>query len=142
VNAGGITYRVPTHSDLEWLEDQAHVSLARDGEGMVAEVNGQRAAVVVAERWSETAAWIHLAISDPKVCAGRALFRRVCDYVFEDGGRRYILSTTSSLNTRSLKLQQALGLAEIGRIPDGFGDGDDIVIMRLKATDWYAKRKH
>lgn len=137
-----ITYRVPNRDDIDWLAEQAHVALASDGEGMVAEVNGQRAAVVVAERWSDNAAWIHLAIADPKACHGRALFRRVCDYVFKDGGRRYILSTTSSLNTRSLKLQQALGLVEIGRVPDGFGDGDDIVIMRLAATDWYAKQAH
>lgn len=134
-----IAYRPLTHDDVRWFQERLNVALASDVIGTVAEVDGNRGAMVTLERWSDNAVWIHLVIDDPKVCQGRALFRRVCDFVFKEQGRRYLLSTTSSVNERSLKLQKALGLVEIGRVPDGFGEGDDIVILRLDAGDWYSR---
>lgn len=137
-----ISYRPMLPDDLDWLQLRTNAVPASDIVGMVAEIDGHRAAVVGAERWSETAAWVHLVVDDPRSLANNALLDQIAGYIFGTRGRRYMLSTTSSLNEASLKLQKGIGFKEIGRIDNGFDEGEDVVILRLEAAEWFKRRGH
>lgn len=137
-----ITYRPMQHDDLEWLQARTLASVASDAAGLVAEVDGMRGGIAVAERWSETGAWIHLVVDDPRVLNGNAMLDQIAAYVFGMHGKRFMFTTTSTANEPSLKFQKALGFREVGRIEHGFDIGEDMVIMRLDASEWRRKRSH
>jgi L-amino acid N-acyltransferase YncA len=137
-----VTFRPMEMDDLDWLHSETMAPPARDMEGLVAEIDGMRAAVVGAERWSDNACFVHLAINDSRVLAGNALLDQIADYLFDINGLKFMLSTVSSKNEASLKLQLALGFKEISRIADCFGDGEDMLILKLTREDWYSKRSH
>jgi L-amino acid N-acyltransferase YncA len=140
VNA--ITFRPMQHDDLEWLQLRTNAAVASDAEGVVANIDGARGGIAVAERWSETGAWVHIVVDDPRVLMGNALLDQVADYVFGTHGKRFMFTTTSSENEPSLKFQRGLGFREVGRIEHGFDLGEDLIIMRLDAVEWRRKRGH
>jgi hypothetical protein len=137
-----VTFRPMLADDLDWLQARTLAVPARDIEGMVAEIDGLRAAVVGAERWSETSCFLHLVIDDPRVLGRYRLLDRIADHVFRARGKQFMLATVSSHNAPSLKFQRKLGFYEVAKIEDAFDIGEDLIIMRLDRADWYRKRGH
>jgi L-amino acid N-acyltransferase YncA len=139
---GDLTFRPMLPDDLDWLQARTQATPARDIVGMVAELEGNRAAIVAAERWSETAAWMHLVIDDPRVLQQNKLLDEIARYVFAERGRNFILSTTSSENSASRAFQAKLGFKVVAVVKDAFDFGEDMIIMRLDASEWRKRRGH
>jgi hypothetical protein len=128
--------------DLDWLQARTMAVPARDIEGTVAMVDGQRGAVVGAERWTETSCFLHLVVDDPRVLAHNALLDKIASYVFGVRDKQFMLSTVSSLNEASLKFQKGIGFEEVSRVADAFDVGEDLIIMRLSRAEWFKRRGH
>lgn len=135
-----IDFRKMDEDDLAWLQARTNAVPARDVTGVVAEIEGVRSAVVAAERWSETAAWLHLTIDDPRTLENNQLLDEIARYVFDERGREFIFTTVSSLNAPSLRFQKALGFVKVGHLEDAFDYGEDMIILRLDAPTWRDKR--
>jgi hypothetical protein len=128
--------------DLDWLQVRTMAVPARDIEGMVAEVDGRRGAVVGAERWTETSCFLHLVIDDPRVLRNNALLDQIATYIFGARDKQFMLSTVSSLNEASLRFQKRIGFEEVARVKDDFDEGEDLIIMRLTRAVWFKRRGH
>lgn len=111
------------------LTPAARGIVAVDGMG---EVRGG----VLYDCWTSTLVQCHMAVSTP--VAWRALLPAVFEYPFLEGGRRVIMGAIRASNTRSLKMAMHLGFEESSRIPHGFAEGDDLVIiyMRREQCRW------
>lgn len=137
-----IVFRPMQLHDLDWLAKRTLAEPARDIEGIVAEVEGERAAVVGCERWSETSAWVHLVVDDPRAFEGNELLDAIANHVFRERGRQFIFSTVSSENPKSIAFQHAIGFKTMATLPDAFAIGEDLLIMRLDADIWFKRRGH
>lgn len=65
----------------------------------------------------------------------RALLWRTFDYPFRQLNLRAVLAPVAAHNARSLKLTKGVGFKEVHRIPNGWDDGDDLIIMQLLRDD-------
>lgn len=137
-----VTFRPMLPDDLEWLQARTNAVPARDIEGMVAEVDGQRGAVVGAERWTETSCFLHIVVDDPRVLQHFKLLDRIADYIFNVRNKQFMLGTVSSLNMAARKFQKKLGFYEVATVKDAFDEGEDLIIVRLDRADWFKKRGH
>jgi hypothetical protein len=137
-----VTFRPMLADDLDWLQERTLAVPARDIEGVVAEVDGQRGAVVGAERWTDTSCFMHLVVDDPRVLAHNTLLDEIAGYVFGERGKQFMLSTVSSLNEASVKFQRGIGFEEVARVADAFDVGEDLIIMRLTRAEWFKRRGH
>ncbi len=84
--------------------------------------------------WTYTSVQVHFAIDTP--AAVRALvydndspaFR----VPFVNAQKRILIGCVPSQNPNALKLNRHFGFVEVARIRDGYGDGNDIVLMELR----------
>jgi len=74
-------------------------------------------------------------------CAGegkywlnREFLWTVFDYAFNQLGCKVIFNTAAGRNEESVKFTQHVGFKLLGRVPDGFGD-DDMIILTMPKAD-------
>lgn len=62
----------------------------------------------------------------------REFLRVAFDYPFNRLGVSVIIGPVSSANHQAMRFDQHLGFAELTRVPDGYGPGEDIVILTMR----------
>jgi hypothetical protein len=132
-----------TPDELEYLSSRTGAVPARDTIGVVmVDEQGRFMAGAAAERWTETSCFMHILIDNPLALRRNVLLDEISRYIFTERDKRMILTTTSSLNARSLKFQFAIGFKEVARIPDAFDNGEDMVFLQLTREAWLKYRGH
>ncbi len=127
-------YPVPSEH-FGWIQQRTGCVITSDFRAMAAlDGNGIIKAMVGYCCWTNTSAQVHFATDTP--FALRALvydndspaFR----YPFIEAKKRILIGSVPSQNPRALKLNSHFGFEEVARIKDGFGEGNDIVLMEMR----------
>lgn len=122
--------------DWAWVNAQVPVLRVEDTCGLMAENadTGERLACCVMDNWANNSVQTHMIITHPIVL--RHKFLEFCaDYIFNFEGRKRVYGFIPGNNAKALKLNAHLGFKEVFRIPDGFADGEDYVVMQLLKED-------
>ena len=120
--------RAAREDDIEWLAELLPFAPTKDCGGVVAEGDNGRMGMIALDCWTPRAVQAHITIINAKALA--PLKREVLDYLWKHG-RRLLYAVTPSENTRSLKLQLAVGMKERYRLKDAWDEGVDMVITEL-----------
>lgn len=65
----------------------------------------------------------------------RRLIWRCFDYPFRQLNMQAVLAPVAASNERALKFDQRLGFREVHRVANGWGDGDDLIILQLARNE-------
>jgi hypothetical protein len=116
-------------------------SLSPHARGIVAvDGNGVRGGVLY-DLWTDSAVQCHMWADTP--VAWRALIPAVFEYPFLEAGRRVLIGAIRSTNAKSLATAKHLGFQECGRVPDGFSEGVDLVLVHMRREQCrYLKEAH
>lgn len=113
-----------------WLLDRVHYSPTAQMRAIEAvDSAGRIRGMVGFDRWTPNSCEVHLALDTP--AAGRCLIRPAMEYVFIQADKAQMLAKVCSDNPTSFHLAIKMGFRAIGRIPDGWSDGVDILTMQL-----------
>jgi hypothetical protein len=87
------------------------------------------------DTWTANSCQIHIWIDNP-VIIKYGFLTEIFNFVFsEESGRKLVVGFTPSDNPKALKFIKHVGLKEITRIPDVYGDGIDAVLTTLTKQD-------
>lgn len=83
-------------------------------------------------------------------CAGdgnwisRDFLRQAFAYPFVQLKLSYLFATVAATNHRAMKLNRHLGFEVLHRLPDGWKDGEDMILMRMRRNQcrWIKEREH
>jgi hypothetical protein len=133
-----ITFKALSEKD-EWtfIKIRANVKAMEDSQGIVA-IDGERIlAVCVADCFTNNKCNVHFAIDNPMVIR-RGFFHEVARHLFITCGCNRIFGLVPESNAKAIKFDKHMGFTEVGRIPQGFGDDDDCVVLRMekKTSRW------
>lgn len=65
----------------------------------------------------------------------RDFIKMAFDYPFNQLGLKAILAPVAATNTKALKFDKHIGFHEIHRLPDGWDDGVDLVLLEMRRED-------
>jgi len=65
----------------------------------------------------------------------RQLLWRSFDFPFRYLGLQAVIAPVAASNARALKFDQKIGFKEVHRIPNGWADGDDLIVLQLLRAD-------
>lgn len=111
---------VKIHLGLKWTEDTR---------GFVVMNGAEVAAIAIFNNWSYSSVQLHWWTSTPMVFK-HGMLEEVYNYAFNIGGLESILGIVPEDNEKALKLNAHIGLKEVGRIPNGYRNDIDYVIMQ------------
>jgi RimJ/RimL family protein N-acetyltransferase len=71
----------------------------------------------------------------------RSLIWRTFDYPFRQLDMRALMAPVAASNTRSVNFIKRMGFKEIHRVPNGWDEGDDLIVLQMLREDcpWLAK---
>lgn len=119
---------------LEYARQALQVPLSSSTGGLVAlDDEDKPQGIVLLDNWTKTAVMGHIAIQHPM--AMRKLPFEAMDYVFNRCGKRMFIGVIPSDNVKSMKFHKHLGFSEIFRIPDGYAEGVDYVMVQMLRED-------
>lgn len=121
--------------EWEWVRQRAKPMQVEDSQGIVAyDDAGKIAGIVVMDSWTSSGCQAHFAIDNP-MCIRRGLFREVAVHVHIACGRRYIFGLIPADNEKAYKFDLKMGFEEVARVPDGYDEGVDYIVVRLARED-------
>lgn len=121
--------------NLAWLEQRIGRRLGVDAVGYEV-VDGPRILGMAAfEWWSASGVGVHVAVDSPLALRHA---RRLLENALAD---RHVLWALVAEDSRSLPLALHLGFKESGRVPDGFREGNDLVLLALTRADYYQSKR-
>ena len=128
----------PMDCELEWqwVDSRAHPMRAADTQGIVAydDTTGKIAGIVVMDSWTQSGCQAHFAIDNP-MCIRRGLFSEVAHHVHVVCGRKYIFGLIPADNDRAYKFDLKMGFKEVARVPDGYAEGVDYIVVRMSREE-------
>ncbi len=129
-----IPMKLPAH--WEWIMLRTKVRPTAAAKGVVAiDKNGDVAAAVLFDDWTQTSGAIHIAIENPMVI--RRGFLDACTYYFyRVCGKLQMIGTIPADNARSIQFAKRLGFEEQCRIPDGWDHKIDLVILTMREAQY------
>ena len=119
-----------------WVSERAHPMQAADTQGIVAydDTTGKIAGIVVMDSWTASGCQAHFAIDNP-MCIRRGLFSEVAHHVHVVCGRKYIFGLIPADNDRAYKFDLKMGFKEVARVPDGYAEGVDYIVVRMSREE-------
>lgn len=128
--------------EWEWVHERAHPIRVYDTQGIVAyeDTTGEIAGIVVMDSWTPSGCQTHFAIDNP-ICIRRGLFSEVAHHIHVVCNRRYIFGLIPANNEAAHKFDLKMGFEEVARIPEGYDNGVDYIVVRLAREDnrWLPK---
>lgn len=102
---------------------------------------GRIRGMVGLDGWTPSAVQMHIALDSP--IAARALLRPAFEYPFLEAERKMVFGVLPANRVRAVELALSLGFDEVGRIPDGWSPGVDLVhlVMLKRNCRWIPQRK-
>ena len=138
-----ITFKALTEpEEWQWIQEQAKVIACQDSQGIVAYENGRIAACCVADSFTVDACSVHFAILKPLVIK-HGFLHEIARHLFITCNRKRIFGLVPSDNVKALKLDTHIGFREVARVPDGYAEGIDYVVLRMdrETSPWLAQLK-
>ena len=119
-----------------WVSERAYPMQAADTQGIVAydDTTGKIAGIVVMDSWTASGCQAHFAIDNP-MCIRRGLFSEVAHHVHVVCGRKYIFGLIPADNDRAYKFDLKMGFKEVARVPDGYAEGVDYIVVRMSREE-------
>ena len=123
-------------SEWDWVWERAHPLQCKDSQGIVAyeDTTGKIAGIVIMDSWTPSGCQAHFAIDNP-ICIRRGLFSEVAHHVHTVAGRKYIFGLVPANNEHAYKFDLKMGFKEVARIPDGYGEGIDYIVVRMSREE-------
>ena len=129
-------------AEWDWVFKRAHPLRTIDSQGIVAyeDATSDIAGIVVMDSWTPSGCQAHFAIDNP-ICIRRGLFREVAYHIHVASGRKYIFGLIPANNEHAHKFDLKMGFKEVARIPDGYGEGVDYIVVRMSREEnrWLPK---
>lgn len=120
-----------TGAEWLWLQLKAGVIACQDSQGIVAlDDTGAIAAICVADSFTTDACQVHFAIDRPLVIK-YGFLHEIARHLFITCNRKRIFGLVPSDNAKALKLDTHIGFREVARVPDGYAEGVDYVVLRM-----------
>jgi hypothetical protein len=85
--------------------------------------------MVLADGWTPNAARVHVVVES--FGAARALLKPTFKWLFDQAGREVLYGEVVA-GTRAAKLAEKLGFCEVGRVPDGWQPGHDLLVVAMR----------
>jgi hypothetical protein len=118
-------------TDWPWVKAHVPVLLVEDTCGLVAENEaGDIRGAVIFDNWTDNGVQAHIALKSPMALRS-GLIHMAVDMMFTRFKRKMLYGLVPGDNERALKLNKHIGFFERARLPNGFSDGVDYVIMEL-----------
>lgn len=120
-----------------WIAERATLSLGPQFMAIEA-VEGERVLAMVGfDGWTPSAVSLHVAVEHPAALRHvlKAGFGVAFDAPPRGFGRRLAVATVLGTNKKSLRLCEHLGFCEVGRLPDGWDKGVDLVFLAMRRED-------
>ena len=127
----------PLTEDYEWswLVQRASPIRCQDTQGIVAyDERGLILAICAMDSWTADACSVHFAIDKPMVIR-RGFLNEVARYLFLDRGRKRIFGLIPANNDRAHKLDLHIGFREVARVPHGFREGVDYIVVCMEKDE-------
>jgi hypothetical protein len=107
-----------------------------DTQGIVAydDKTGAIAGIVIMDSWTASGCQTHFAIDNP-ICIRRGFFREVAYHIHVVCGRKYIFGLIPANNEKAHKFDLKMGFKEVARVPDGFAEGVDYIVVRMSREE-------
>jgi L-amino acid N-acyltransferase YncA len=126
--------RAATAEERNALADRLGCSLTREARGIVAvDSAGEMRGGVLYDLWTDSSVQCHMVTDSPIVW--RSLLPAVFQYPFIMARKQTLIGAIRSSNIPSLRMVQRLGFTEAARVPDGFAQGDDLVLVYMRRED-------
>jgi hypothetical protein len=122
--------------EWQWIMERAQPMAVKDTQGIVAyeDSTGDIAGIVVMDSWTPSGCQTHFAIDNPMAIRA-GLFREVAIHIHYTCGRRYIFGLIPANNEKAHKFDLKMGFKEVARVPDGFAEGIDYIVVRMARED-------
>jgi len=119
-------------AEWDWIIKRAQPMRVLDTQGIVAyeDTTGEIAGIVVMDSWTPSGCQTHFAIDNP-IAIRRGLFAQVALHIHVTCGRRYIFGLIPANNEAAHKFDLKMGFEEVARIPEGYDNGVDYIVVRL-----------
>jgi len=120
---------------IKYIPADALPRLCADTKGITAVGPDGPMGICLFDTWTANSCQIHIWIDNP-VIIKHGFLHEIFGFVFgESSGRTMVVGFTPSDNPKALKFINHVGLKEITRIPDVYGDGIDAVLTTLTKQD-------
>ena len=86
------------------------------------------------DSWAPNSCQMHFAIDNPMVIR-HGFFETVADFCYNVRGIETIVGLVPADNEKAIKLDKRIGFKEALRIPNGYKDGIDYVVMLMTRED-------
>jgi hypothetical protein len=92
------------------------------------------------DSWTKAGPQCHIAIDNP-MCIRAGLLHRAFYYIHIFRNRPYAFGLVPSNHAKALKFDKKIGFEEVARVPDGYDDGVDYIVLRIKRENnrWISK---
>jgi hypothetical protein len=128
--------------EWDWVWKRAYPMQVKDSQGIVAyeDTTGEIAGVVIMDSWTKSGCQTHFAIDNP-MCIRAGLFREVAMHIHVTCGRKYIFGLIPANNDAAHKFDLKMGFKEVARVPDGYEEGVDYIVVRMSREEnrWLPK---
>lgn len=122
--------------DWEFVRNGLGLKWAEDTRG-IASYNadtGERLSVVVFNNWTWSSVHIHMEILNPLVLR-HGLLQEIYKFAFITGGKLNVVGMVPDGTPKATKLNKHIGLTEVARIPEGYAEGKDYIVMQGTRED-------
>ena len=134
--------RAATREELDAFEIETGYCPTKKCTGIVNEVDGKVAALILYDFWTHTSAQAHISVSNFKHFIDPAFVRAIFEYPFEMCGKSMLITVTPESAKGSLAISRWLGFVEVYRQKDGWKQGEDMILkeMRRENCRWLQKK--
>ena len=131
-----ITFKpITDREEWDWIYYRAFPIACADTQGLVAyDERGIIQAAAVFDSFTVDACSVHLAIDNPFVMR-HGFLHEIGRHLFVECGRRRIFGLVPSDNEKALKLDKHIGLKEVARIPHGYKQDVDYIILCMEKSE-------
>lgn len=123
-------------TDWNWVNEQLPIMQVEDTSGLIAVdvETGERVGALITDNWTNNSVQAHFLIKSPMVLR-HGFLHHCLDFIFNYSGRKAIYGFIPGDNEKAIKLNTHIGFKEVFRMPEGFADGVDYVVMQLLKED-------
>jgi hypothetical protein len=124
-----------------WVKKRAKPIQCEDSQGIVAyDEKGQIRACCIADSFTVDGCNVHFAI-DSAIVIKYGFFHEVSHHLFNTCGRKRIFGLVPASNAKALKLDMHMGFTEVSRVPNGFAEGVDYVVLMMDRDNRWLKEE-
>jgi hypothetical protein len=126
-----ITFKaLETPEEWAWIQIACKVIACEDSQGIVAYEDDTIVAACVADSFTVDACNVHFAIAKPLVIK-HGFLHEIARHLFITCNRKRIFGLVPATNKKALRLDTHIGFREVARVPDGYAEGIDYVVLRM-----------